>query len=90
MKRNKENNAHIIEMKKGEKKSDKSDNCKTNPKRYHKLNQNFVDLLGKYRVLISSLKMSSRGIYFIDLGCLGFLMYMPKIKEKCHLSKSHN
>ena len=60
----------------------KDDKSKTHPEKCHILNKNFLDLLGKARALRSSVRMSSSGIYYIDLRRLGFLTHMPKIKEK--------
>lgn len=60
----------------------KDDKRKTHLEKCYKIYQRLLDLLGKARAPKTNTKMSSRGIYYIDRGSLGFMMHMHKIKEK--------
>jgi len=71
----------------------KYDKSKTHLEKHSNLHLRVIDLLGKAINPISNVQMKSRGIYYIYLGWLGFMMRMPKIKEKVTLggkSKNNN
>lgn len=67
MKINGQNNTHRNKSDLSDKKTIKSDTCKTYLETHCKLSQNILDLVWKARAPISNVKMSSKSVYYIYL-----------------------
>jgi len=58
---------------KATKKAAKSDTCKSYLEKRSKLIQKLLDLVGKARAPISSVQISSKSVYYIDLAPTGLV-----------------